>query len=119
MKDGQVSKVHTSSHEITIGPYMGSNYVNIVKTMTIDLLKNIYYDDYDTQTNTSDVELKKKNLREQNFEGEANNKLLDEEDTQRSTLDCKYLRFIFIVLYTCKVRFDIAIRSPRKRSRSV
>ena len=62
---------------------------------------------------------KKKNLREQNFEGEANNKLLDEEDTQRSTLNCKYLRFIFIVLYTCKVRFDIAIRSPSKRSRSV
>ena len=98
---------------------MGSNYVNIVKTMTIDLLKNIYYDDYDTQTNTSDVELKKKNLREQNFEGEANNKLLDEEDTQRSTLNCKYLRFIFIVLYTCKVRFDIAIRSLSKRSWSV
>ena len=62
---------------------------------------------------------KKKNLREQNFEGEANNKLLDEEDTQRSTLNCKYLRFIFIVLYTCKVRFDIAIRSPSKRSQSV
>ena len=41
VKDSQISKVHTSSHEITIGPYMGSNYVNIVKTMTIDLLKNI------------------------------------------------------------------------------
>ena len=41
VKDGQISEVHTSSHEITIGPYMGSNYVNIVKTMTIDLLKNI------------------------------------------------------------------------------
>ena len=41
VKDGQISKVHTSSHEITIGPYMGSNYENIVKTMTIDLLKNI------------------------------------------------------------------------------
>ena len=95
---------------------MGSNYVNIVKTMTIDLLKNILW--------RLDEHLrcwieKKENLREQNFEGEANNKLLDEEDTQRSTLNCKYLRFIFIVLYTCKVRFDIAIRSPSKRSRSV
>ena len=30
-----------------------------------------------------------KNLREQNVEGEANNKLLDEEDTQRSNLNSK------------------------------
>ena len=41
VKDSQISKVHTSSHEITIGLYMGSNYENIVKTMTIDLLKNM------------------------------------------------------------------------------
>ena len=33
------------------------------------------------------VNLKKKNLHEQNFEGEANNKLLYEEDTQRSNLN--------------------------------
>ena len=71
-----------------------------------------------------------KNLREQNVEGEANNKLLDEEDTQRSNLNSKYLSltlvlnvlilwFVFIVLHTCKVLCDIAIRSPSKRSRSV
>ena len=41
----------------------------------------------DAQTNTSCKIEKIKNLREQNFEGEANNKLLDEENTQRSKLN--------------------------------
>ena len=56
---------------------MSSNYENTDKTMTTDLTIN-----YDTKTNTSDVE-KIKNLREQKFEGEANNMQLGKEDIQR------------------------------------
>ena len=57
LKDSQINKVHTSSHEITIKPYKSSNYENIDKTTTSDSLNNDdYYDDYDAQTNTSDVE---------------------------------------------------------------
>ena len=58
-----------------------------------------HYDDYDAKMNTSDGELKKlKNLSEQNFEGEANNRLLDEEDTQQSNLGSKYVS-LALVLY--------------------
>ena len=38
---------------------MNSNYENIVKATTTDLTN---YDDYDAQTNTSDVELKKSKI---------------------------------------------------------
>ena len=62
------------SHEITNEPYMSSNYENTDEIMTTDLTTS-----YDAETNTSDVE-KIKNLCEQNFEGEANNKQLDIED---------------------------------------
>ena len=65
-----------------------------------------------------------------NIEGEENNKLLDEEDTQRTNLNSKYVSLTrvkysdslilsFSKFDTCKVRFDIAIRSPSKRTRSV
>ena len=108
---------------------MGSNYKNIVKTMISDLLNNKLWRLWCPDEHLR-CWIEKKNLREQNFEGEANNKLLDEEDTQRSNLNSKYLSltlvlnvlilwFTFIVLHTCKVRCDIAIRSPSKRSRSV
>ena len=65
-----------------------------------------------------------------NIEGEENNKLLDEEDTQRTNLNSKYVSLTLVLnipdpnltfskFDTCKVRFDIAIRSPTKRTRSV
>ena len=38
-----------------------------------------------------------KNLREQNIEGEANNKLLDEEDTQQSHLNSKYVSLTLVL----------------------
>jgi len=74
---------------------------------------------YDAETNTSDVE-KINNRRKQNFEDEANNMQIDKEDTQRSSLNSKYLsvtlvlKIIFILLFvsitfnwlTWKVRFD-------------
>ena len=40
LKDSQINKVHTSSHEITIKPYKSSNYENIDKTTTSDSLNN-------------------------------------------------------------------------------
>ena len=40
-----------------------------------------------------------KKKKEQNFEGEANNKLLDEEDTQRSNLNGKYLSFTLVLKF--------------------
>ena len=40
---------------------------------------------------------KKKNLHEQNFEGEANNKLLDEEDTQRSNLNSTHISLTLVL----------------------
>ena len=43
LKDSQISKVLNSSREITNGPYMSSNYENIVKTTTTDLLNNKLY----------------------------------------------------------------------------
>ena len=41
-----------------------------------------------------------KNLRKQYFEGQANNKVLDQEDTQRSNLSSKYvsLTLVFNIL---------------------
>ena len=56
--------VHTSSH-----------HENTDKTMTTDFRTN-----YDAEANIPDVE-KIKNLFEKNFDGEANNKQLDEEDS--------------------------------------
>ena len=58
---------------------------------------------------------------------EANNMQLDKEDTQRINLNVKYLcltlllnitilLFVFNVFNTFKVRYDITIRSPTKRS---
>ena len=38
LKDSQINKVHTSSHEITIKPYKSSNYENIDKTTITDSL---------------------------------------------------------------------------------
>ena len=45
---------------------------------------------YDAETNTSDVE-KINNRRKQNFEDQANNMEMAKEDTQGSSLNCKYL----------------------------
>jgi len=81
------------------------------------------------ETKTPEVE-KIKNLLDQNFEDEAKNMESEEEDTQRSNLNSKYLYvtfvlnilillLIFIVFDSCKVRFDIATRSLNKRSWSV
>ena len=109
---------------------MSSNLEKIVKTTTTDLLNNKLWRLWCPDEHLRSWIEKIKNLREQNFEGEANNKLLDEEDTQRSNSKSKYqgltlvlniliLWFVFTVFYICKVRFDIAIRSPSKRSRSV
>ena len=60
---------------------------------------------------------KMKNLRKQNFEGEANNMQLDKEDTRRSNLNDKCVFNILILLFvfimfnklTCKVRFHTAV----------
>ena len=53
------------------------------------------------QTNTSEHlrcwTEKIKNLREQNFEGEGNNKLLDEEDSQRSNLNSKHVSLTLVL----------------------
>ena len=63
--------------------------------MTADLKTN-----YDPETNTSDVEKKSKNRRIENFENEANNMQMDEEDTQRSNLlNRKYLSVTFVLKY--------------------
>ena len=43
LKDSQISKVLNSSHEITNGSCMSSNYENIVKTTTTDSLNNNLY----------------------------------------------------------------------------
>ena len=104
---------------------MSSNLEKIVKTTTTDLLNNKLWRLWCPDEHLRSWIEKIKNLREQNFEGEANNKLLDEEDTQRSNSKSKYqgltlvLNILITVFYICKVRFDIAIRSPSKRSRSV
>ena len=63
-------KVHTSSHEITDKPYVGSSYENTGKTVTANLTTN-----YDAGTNTS-LAKKIKNVREHKFEGGANNRIL-------------------------------------------
>ena len=82
LKASQMCKVHTSSHEITNEPYVSSNYENTGKTVTVDLTTN-----YDAETNTSLAE-KIKNVREHNFEGDANNSELD-KDSVRSNLNSK------------------------------
>ena len=75
----EISKDHTSSPEITNEPYMSSNYENIVRTTTAGLLNNklLWLPDEHLRSWIEKI----KNLREQNFEGEANSKLLDKEDT--------------------------------------
>ena len=82
LKASQMCKVHTSSHEITNEPYLGSNYEITGKIVTADLTTN-----YDAEKNTSLAE-KIKNLREHNFEGGTNNSEFD-NDTDRSNLDSK------------------------------
>ena len=60
---------------------------------------------------------KVKNRRKQNFEDEANNMQLDEEDTRPSNLSGKCVFNILILLFvfimfnklSCKVRFHIAV----------
>ena len=72
---------------------------------------------YNAERRASDVKKKVKNRRKQNFEGEANNRQLDKEDTRRSNLNGKcvfnilILSFVFIMFnkLTCKVRFHIAV----------
>ena len=76
---------------------MNSNYENSVKTTTTDLLDNklgcLRCSDEHLRCKIEKI----KNLREQNFEGEANNKLLDEEDTQRSNSKSKYLGLTLVL----------------------
>ena len=57
---------------------MSSNYENIVGTTTTDLLNNKQW--WLPNEHLRSL-IEKKNLREQNFEGEVNNKLLGKEDT--------------------------------------
>ena len=114
LKANQMCKVHTNSYEITNEPYASSNYVNTGKTVTADLIT-----DYDAETNTSLAE-KIKNIREQNFEGGANNSELD-KDTDKSNLNSKvkylslalplniqFLLLIFVGFNISKVRFGIS-----------
>ena len=67
----QMSKVQTSSDEVTNEPYASSNFENTGKTVTADLTTN-----YDAEMNTSLAE-KNKNVRDHDFEGGANNSELD------------------------------------------
>ena len=91
LKDSQISRVHTNSREIPIELYMSSNYENKQQkqTTTTDLLNNklwwLWYPDKHLRCWIEKI----KNPHEKNFEGEANNKLLDEEDTQRINLNNK------------------------------
>ena len=77
---------------------MSSIYENIVKSMTTDLLNNKLWRLWCPDEHLR-CWIEKKNIREQNFEGEANNKLLDEEDTQRSNLNGKYLSFTLVLKF--------------------
>lgn len=61
--------------------------------MSNDLTTN-----YDTETNTSDVE-QMKNLRKQNFEDETNSLQLDMQDTQRSNFNSEYLSVTLVLKY--------------------
>ena len=73
---------------------MNSNYENIVKATTTDLLNNkLWCPDEHLRCWIEKI----KNLREQNIEGEANNKLLDEEDTQQSHLNSKYASLTLVL----------------------
>ena len=82
----------------------------------------------DAETSNS-VGSKVKNRRKQNLEDDANRMQSHKEDSQRSNLSIKYLietlEFKYPDHSTCfycvqsayfKVRFDIAIRYPSKRS---
>ena len=59
-------------------------------------MNQLLNDDYDAQTNTSDVELETWKIFV-NIEGEENNKLLDEEDTQRTNLNSKYVNLTLVL----------------------
>jgi len=61
--------------------------------MSNDLTTN-----YDTETNTSDVE-QMKNLRKQNFEDDTNSLQLDIQDTQRSNFNSEYLSVTLVLKY--------------------
>ena len=82
---------------------MNSNYENSVKTTTTDLLDNklgcLRCSDEHLRCKIEKI----KNLREQNFEGEANSKVLDEEDAQRSKLNklCWKSWFFNYYLFYC------------------
>lgn len=73
----------------------------ILAKLTADLTTN-----YDAETNNSLAE-KIKNVREHNFEGDANNSQLD-KDTEKSSLNSRVNPFLLLVIIgfnTCKVRF--------------
>ena len=98
LKVSKMCKVHTSSHERTNEPYVTSNYENTGKTVPANLTTN-----YDTEMDTSFAE-KIKNVREDNFEGGANNCKLD-KDTEGSNLNSKvkYLSIALLlnILFSC------------------
>ena len=76
---------------------MNSNYENIVKATTTDLLNNKLWWLWCPDEHLRCWIQKIKNLREQNIEGEANNKLLDEEDTRQSHLNSKYVSLTLVL----------------------
>ena len=76
---------------------MSSNLEKIVKTTTTELLNNKLWRLWCPDEHLRSWIEKIKNLREQNFEGEANNKLLDQEDTQRSNSKSKYLGLTLVL----------------------
>ena len=76
-----MSKVHTSSHEITNAPYVSAKYENTTTTVRGDLTTN-----YDVEKNTSFAE-KFKNVGE-HFKSGANDCKLD-KDTDGSNLKSK------------------------------
>ena len=118
----QMSKVQTSSDEVTNEPYASSNFENTGKTVTADLTTN-----YDAEMNTSLAE-KNKNVRDHDFEGGANNSELD-LDTDRSNLNSKveylslalplnilFLLLVFTGFNTCKVRSQAAQAHVSRKS---
>ena len=126
LKDSQTNKVHTSSREITSEPYMSSNYKNSVKTTTTDLLNNKLWCLWCPDEHLRCWIEKIKNLREKNFEGEATTSFWMKRIEYLNSkyvgltlvLNILILQFFFTMFNNWKVRFDIAIRSSIKRSRS-
>ena len=126
LKDSQINKVHTSSREITSEPYMSSNYKNSVKTTTTDLLNNKLWCLWCPDEHLRCWIEKIKNLREKNFEGEATTSFWMKRIEYLNSkyvgltlvLNILILQFFFTMFNNWKVRFDIAIRSSIKRSRS-